>query len=156
MNKEELKQQRLERCQMLEKHGYTYDQITGKIYGSRKKEITRKDWNGYIHIYFGKPKFNLAGHHFAWYMMNRNVDYEQIDHINGVRDDNRIENLRAATNQINSFNRRNVVGYFWSKEKKKWCAKIKRDGITYNLSCHDTQHDARQDYLKAKQKYHKI
>ena len=156
MKKEELLKQRLERCQVLEKHGYTYDQITGKIYGSRKKEITRKDWNGYVHIYFSSPKFNLAGHHFAWYMIHGNVDYDQIDHINGVRDDNRMENLRAATNQINSFNRRKVVGYSWSKDKKKWHAKIKLNGITHNLGFYDNQHDARQAYLKAKQKYHKV
>jgi hypothetical protein len=156
MNKEDLLKQRLERCQLLESKGYTYDQITGKIYGSRKNEITRKDWNGYIHIYFGSPAFNLAGHHFAWYMTHKNVEYEQIDHINGVRDDNRIENLRAATNQTNSFNRRKVVGYTWSKDKKKWCAKIKLNGITHNLGCHDSQFDARQDYLKAKKELHKI
>lgn len=156
MKKEELLKQRLERCQLLEKQGYTYDQITGKIYGSRKKEIIRKDWNGYIHIYFGSPKFNLSGHHFAWYMIHGNVDYEQIDHINGVRDDNRIENLRASTNQTNSFNRRKVVGYTWCKDKKKWLAKIKLNGITHNLGYYDNQHDARQAYLKGKQKYHKI
>jgi hypothetical protein len=48
MNKEDLIKQRLQRCQLLESKGYTYDQITGKIFGSRKKEIIRKDWNGYI------------------------------------------------------------------------------------------------------------
>lgn len=154
MNKEQLKQQRLERCEALKNAGYTYDQITGKIYGKRRKEIIRKDWNGYINILFGNPRFNLAGHHFAWYMMTGNVDYEQLDHINGVRDDNRFNNLRVATNQQNSFNRKNVVGYYWNKEKKKYCAKIKRDGITYPLNCHDNQFDARQDYLQAKKKYH--
>ena len=154
MTKEELKKQRLERCEILKNEGYTYDQITGKIYGKRKNEIKRKDWNGYINICFGSPKFNLMGHHFAWYMMNGNVDYEQLDHINGVRDDNSFDNLRIATNQLNSFNRRKVAGYYWNKEKKKWCAKIRKDGKTYNLDCHDNQHDARQDYLKAKKIYH--
>ncbi len=154
MTKEELKQQRLERCIILENKGYTYDHITGKIYGKRKKEIKRTDQHGYIHICFGPSKLSILGHHFAWYMMNGNVDYEQIDHINGVRNDNTYTNLRIATNQQNSFNRRKVAGYGWNKSKKKWCAKIKKDGITYNLGCHDNQHDARQDYLEAKKKYH--
>jgi len=156
MNKELLLKNRLERCQILEKMGYTYDHITGKIYGTRKKEIKRKDFSGYIHIYHINPNFNLAGHHFAWYMMNGTVDYDQIDHINGVRDDNKIENLRVATNQTNSFNRRNVIGYTWSKEKKKWHSKIKLNGITHNLGYYDSQFDARQAYLKAKKKYHII
>jgi hypothetical protein len=156
MNKEERLKNRLDRCQTLEKMGYTYDHITGKIFGARKKEIKRKDWNGYVHIYHTNPNFNLAGHHFAWYIMNRTVDYEQIDHINGVRDDNKIENLRVATNQTNSFNRRKVVGYTWSKEKKKWLARIKLNDKTHHLGYFDNQFDARQAYLKAKKKLHII
>lgn len=31
---------------------------------------------------------------------------DQLDHINGVRDDNRIENLREVTSQQNNFNRK--------------------------------------------------
>jgi hypothetical protein len=156
MKQEEIIKKRLERCMLLESKGYTYDQITGKIYGVRKKEIGRVDWAGYISISHNHPKFGLAGHHFAFYMINRHVNYTQLDHINGVRNDNRIDNLRVATSQENSFNRRNVIGYTWNKVKKKWCSKIKVSGITHNLNCHDNQHDARQDYLKAKQKLHKI
>ena len=156
MDKEQLIKTRTERCELFKNAGYTYDHITGKIYGKTKREIVRRDNSGYIFLNYHKPKVNLMGHHFAWYMMYGTVDYEQIDHINGVRDDNRIENLRTVTNQENSFNRRKAKGYSWSKVQKKYCAKIKKDGITYNLECFDNPHDARQCYLKKKKELHII
>jgi hypothetical protein len=55
---------------------------------------------------------------------------EQIDHINGVRNDNRLANLRPADPSINQRNvalRRDnasgVVGVHWDKHQQNWVAK---------------------------------
>jgi len=58
--------------------------------------------------------------HRIVYALHYGIDpgESQIDHINGVRNDNTYTNLRIATNQQNSFNRRKVAGYTWNKSKK--------------------------------------
>ena len=155
MNEEQIKL-RTERCEVFKNMGYTYDHITGKLYGVKNNEIKRKDGNGYVFLIHKKPNFNLMGHHLAFYLYHGHCNYQQIDHINGVRDDNRIDNLRPVTNQENSFNRRKSKGYCWNKEKKKYHAKIKLNGVTYNLGYFDDPHEARQVYLKEKQKLHII
>jgi hypothetical protein len=55
-----------------------------------------------------------------------------IDHINGVKDDNRIENLREATETQNQHNtpkrKNNTSGYknvFWEKSRHKWRVEIR-------------------------------
>lgn len=54
----------------------------------------------------------------------------EIDHINGVRDDNRICNLRGVTKKQNSQNRKGLIktstykGVCWSAASSKWRATI--------------------------------
>ena len=79
----------------------------------------------------------------------------QIDHINGVRNDNRIDNLRLVNNQQNGFNTK-ALGYYWHKPAKKWVAQIKLDGRDIYLGLFVNPEDARQAYLDAKSKYHKF
>lgn len=68
-----------------------------------------------------------AMHHGAW-------PEGQIDHINHMRADNRLSNLRAATQQGNGRNQKKpttntsgVVGVLWNKAAQKWIAQIKVD-----------------------------
>lgn len=144
---------RLEKCKILRNKGYTYDAETGKIYGMYGKEIKRKDTLGYISIH--NSKFSLLGHHFAWYMTYNNVDFEELDHINRVRNDNRICNLRIATRQQNNFNT-NSKGYHFDKSSNKWFSQIMVDGKKIFLGRFDTRHQAHYAYLIAKEKYHII
>ena len=143
---------RLEKCKILKYKGYTYDPETGKIYGIRGKEIISQNTKGYIQI----KRVNLCGHHFGWYMVYGNVDFDVLDHINKNKKDNRICNLRIVTNQQNSFNT-NAKGYSYQKDaKRKWRSEIMVDGKSIYLGRFYTEEEARQAYLEAKQKYHII
>jgi len=80
----------------------------------------------------------------------------QVDHINGVKHDNRLENLRLVTHQQNQFNQTKAKGYSWDKKSRKWRAKIQIDGKTHYLGCFDTEEEAREAYLEAKAIHHII
>jgi hypothetical protein len=137
--------------------GVTCDPITGKVYGVRGKELITKHTAGYISFSITKNKkqYYLLAHQFIWYWVHKTI-VKQIDHINGVRDDNRIDNLRAVTNQQNCFNKKETKGYYWNKSRNKWKSEIKLDGKSIYLGRFDTEEEARQAYLEAKEIYHII
>jgi hypothetical protein len=148
---------REERCKLAIERGFTYDPETGIIYGSKGFIINNKDKNGYIIISFilNEKHYNLFSHQFAWYWVNKKV-VEQIDHINGVRNDNRICNLRSVSNQQNQWNRNTAKGYSWDKSRNKWRARIGLNGKTITIGRFNNEEDARAAYLEAKEKYHII
>jgi len=145
---------RLEKCKILKQKGFRYDSDTGKIYNPRGKEITCKHKHGYINI-CGSTHFkgNLLAHHFGWFMTYGNVDFNELDHINRVRDDNSINNLRIVSREQNMWNN-SRKGYAWSKPANKWLSRITLNNKTINLGLFNTEDEARQAYLKSKQKYH--
>jgi hypothetical protein len=74
---------------------------------------------------------------------------DQIDHINGVRYDNRIINLRAVTNTENCRNRalgnRNKsghIGIFYNKKTNRWLARIGGTDKRVHLGCFENKEDA--------------
>lgn len=142
--------ERIDKCELLKSKGYTYNPETGQIYGSRGKEITNKTKWGYIYL-----THNLLGHHFAWYMTYGNVDFKELDHKNRNPSDNRISNLRIVTCQENQFNR-NSRGYSWDKTNNKWVSQIGFNGKVIHLGRYITEQEAREVYINAKKKYHKI
>ena len=73
-----------------------------------------------------------------------------IDHINRDRSDNRICNLRLATNQQNQGNRK-CKGFSWDKKSKKWAARIKVNGKSKYLGAFECPLLARLAYEKAVQ-----
>jgi predicted GNAT family N-acyltransferase len=93
-------------------------------------------------------------------MAFKNLDIDdkekQIDHINGNRLDNNINNLRLVSNQQNSFNRTRARGYTWNKRNKNWNAQIMLNGKHIHLGCYTTEDEARKAYLNGKLLYHVI
>ena len=82
----------------------------------------------------------------------------QIDHINRVRDDNRIENLREVTRSCNmrnsglqTNNTSGIKGVCWDKRRKKWYARIKVKSKKRNLGYHTTKLEAACHRLAAEQ-----
>jgi hypothetical protein len=69
--------------------------------------------------------------HQVIFLMHYGYVPKYIDHINGIRTDNRIENLREATCSQNGCNQkrsvRNTSGcknVSWNKSRKKWVVRI--------------------------------
>ena len=89
------------------------------------------------------------------YLDNYSEDL-QVDHIDCDKTNNCLSNLRMVTNQQNMFNNPKAKGYYWHKANKKWMAYIALNGKQHYLGYFDNEQDARQCYLDAKEKMHKI
>lgn len=117
--------------------------------------------NGYIYIGIDK-KYHRA-HRLAWLYVHGNFPEADIDHINRVRNDNRITNLRAATRSENLQNRpkqsnntSGVPGVCWHKRRQKWCAYIKHLGREVHIGYYNTLEEAATARASAKAEYHKF
>lgn len=80
-----------------------YDPITGHFTRDGKQAGFKSTRSGYRIVSLNNKQY--LEHRLAWFYMLKCWPDEQIDHINGVRDDNRWINLRSVTNQQNQFNR---------------------------------------------------
>jgi len=86
-----------------------------------------------------------------------------VDHRNGVRSDNRWDNLRDVTTATNMQNRRTanfnnasgLLGVSFDKRARKPFAQIMVSGKNIFLGWFDTSALAHAAYLKAKSIYHK-
>ena len=97
------------------------------------KRADKISLSGYMKIkIFGKSMF---AHRVLWLLSHGAWPEKQIDHINGVRSDNRSTNIRAATNRENSRNRSlrtdnssGLSGVRIHKRLRKWEADISIGG----------------------------
>lgn len=144
---------REEKCLFAIQLGYIYNPENGEIKNKHGKILKSKNKDGYLYINVIQGT-HLLQHQFAWYVVNKEV-VNQIDHINGVRDDNRISNLRSVTNQQNQFNR-TPKGYYWNKSTGKWKSGIRLNGKYIYLGLFDNEEEAKESYLKSKKIYHNI
>lgn len=89
---------------------------------------------GYRHITW-QGKSQKA--HRLIFMLHHGYMPQEVDHINGDRADNRIENLRAVTRSENQCNRdilpSNTSGYAgvsWHKKSQAWVVRVMKNGKT--------------------------
>ena len=124
-----------------------------------------KNRGGYLCSSFSFEKNKetfISKHRLVFYAYNHDFEIfkrsrteNMIDHIDGEKLNNRIENLRVVTCQQNSFNQR-AKGYYWHKKAQKWQARIQIDGKNKHLGLFESEQEAHQAYLKSKEIYHII
>jgi hypothetical protein len=107
-----------------------------------------------------KSKEVLA-HRLAWYFVFGEFPEQHIDHINGDKTDNRIQNLRLANPAQNSWNMRKSVrntsgfkGVSWDEKNRLWCAQIQTHGKNKKLGRFSTKELAHAAYIDAAKKLH--
>ena len=111
------------------------------------------DGKGYVRIGLNNKRYRAHRLIWVWHNGELSSDFE-IDHINGKRDDNHIENLRLVTHRENHYNRKSSKGH--GKFRGKWRARIATDGIERYLGVFNTAEEAREAYLNAKEGLHII
>ena len=116
---------------------------TGKVAGHSRPD-------GYIQLRY-KGKMSLA-HRVIWTVFNDDPGDLFIDHINGDRADNRLDNLRLADTCENCFNRSTSQGV-WKTSNGRWRAAITCRGKRVNLGTYETREEAREAYVAARENH---
>jgi hypothetical protein len=104
--------------------------------------------HGYVKVCIDNVRYKA--HRICYKMATGwDVGIFEIDHINGVRSDNRLSNLRmvdALTNRKNtkrrSDNTSGYTGVYFIKRSKKWRAQLKVNGKKVHLGCFEKLEDA--------------
>jgi hypothetical protein len=145
---------------------FNYNQFTGILTWKIKKANRIKvghpvgfyDTGGYLRVWVNSKTYSL--HRIAWIIMAGSWPDFQIDHINGVRDDNRWENLRSVTAHENSKNQAKpknntsgFIGVSYLKLNKKYAAYIRINGKKKHLGYFDNAIDAFNERKKASSEF---
>jgi len=101
-------------------------------------------------------------HRIIWKLVTGNDPVAEIDHANGVGDDNRWSNLREASRTQNAHNLKtpstNTSGFkgvHWHAGARRWRATIKCEGTTpIHLGYFDDPEMAHAAYCSAADKFH--
>jgi len=89
-------------------------------------------------------------HRLIWLWVHGEWPMVMIDHINGIKDDNCLLNLREATrseNLANQFRKDGLKGVW--RNRKRWSARINKDGVRHHLGNFLTPELAHAAYCKA-------
>jgi hypothetical protein len=127
----------------------------------RKGQIAGSINHGYRRIKIKDKTY--SAHRLAWYMVHGEWPENEIDHIDGNKDNNSIKNLRPATRSQNMMNSSNkprtdntsgARGVYYHKQREKWSAMITVKRKQIYLGIFDDKEEAIEAYRTAKEIYH--
>lgn len=139
----------------------SYNQDNGNLTWIKKKAGRNtigviaggKHRGGYISLGLKGRKY--LAHRIAFLMYHKYLP-NFLDHINGIKSDNRIINLRECTLQQNNFNlpirKSNTSGYkgvSFDKSRNKFAVRIQLNGRNLYIGRFTCKHDAAWEYNKA-------
>lgn len=85
----------------------------------------------------------------AEYFINNPNNYKCVDHIDGNRHNNGLQNLRWVTHSQNNHNRIGMKGYYFHKMIKKWLVSIQKNGKRHFIGFFNTEEEAKEAHKKA-------
>jgi hypothetical protein len=107
---------------------------------------------GYVHIKIKGTKYKA--HRLAWLYVHGTHPVNVIDHINRVKNDNRLVNLRDVTKRENCLNQY-TTGIKFHKRMNKWQAVYSSLNGRKHLGTFDNIIDARAAHLREKRSQEK-
>jgi hypothetical protein len=148
-------------AELLKIFEYRDGQLYWKIKSNKNKKIGDKAGtlsHDYEQIRI-KGKIILT--HRIIFAMHNGYYPKIVDHINGIKNDNRIENLRECTQRENTYNQKlrknNNSGYknvSLIKNTSKWKVEIRINGVKKHFGCFDNLELANLVAEEARNKYH--
>lgn len=145
-----------------------YDEVTGIFtwkaktaicitIGSHPKHICK---SGYLQMSIFKKRY--YAHRLAWLYVYGEFPKKFIDHINGIKTDNRIINLREASISENNQNQKlpsknntsGLLGVCYAKKYKKWQSQIEINNKSVFIGYFDTKEEAHIAYINKKRELH--
>ena len=142
------------------KEMFHYDPATGLFVRRKSKGNTKagdiagsKDTKGYLRVLFNGRREKL--HRLAFLYMEGRFPEGQVDHINGIKDDNRWKNLREVSNEVNASNRHrpnanNRSGLLGVHRYKDRYRALFRG---QHLGMFDTPEEAHSEYQRSRREY---
>lgn len=150
--------------QQLFRYWFYYDSETGLLYKRNTKNVSigYKNPKGYIQFTFKSQTFLV--HRIIWiYTYGDIPENIEIDHINGNRSDNKIENLRLATKSENIQNSKirkdnisKVKGIGWHEQSQKWQARITLNHSRITLGLFSSIEEAKRVIETERKRLHGI
>lgn len=122
-----------------------FDYLNGKLYwkiGPRKnKKVGSMHPTGYIQVQWNKRLWQL--HRIVWiWHGNELIKGLEIDHINRIKTDNRIENLRQVTRSVNNANRKAVFVNYCKGKWKAYTSRLLGQGKQIHIGVFETKEEA--------------
>lgn len=101
-------------------------------------------------------------HRLAWLYVHGEWPAGVVDHVNGDRTDNRIENLRDVAHAVNMQNlkrarvdnKTKLLGVYLRKDTGRYSANLKAPEGKRSLGCFATAEEAHVAYINAKRNMH--
>ena len=148
MNKKHLTEAEQQELLLRMKKNYTYDAKSGRLTSSRYGRTIRgakRDKSGYlcINCRMDKRLIHVCLHHAVWAVCKGCFPEQQIDHINGNKHDNRIENLR----EVNASENRMNVLHPWKSNAKTGLPGVYRHRSGYQIQVASNQYHFRDRYM---------